>query len=1033
MSTGSCSFVSSKGISKQEFHNFKKYKMKTMRQIITALMLMICIRGYAQVSVTATAGTLTGSYTTLNAAFAAINAGTHRGAINISITGNTIEPSPPTSLVGNAVSPASYTRIHISPSGGSWTVRSSAVPFGYRGIIELFGAQHVTIDGDPAGTGSRGLTFEMVPTTNLNTCVIRMGSTDTLAIDGAAYDTVRNCNVIGGRDSINSAATSYGILVSGNSISSVSSPGADYCNFNTFTNNTFSRCSYALYMNGGFGNAGNTHTLVRKNYFLGSTLDTTNNYCIYLLSFNYQNTSTTVAIIDSNDFTGSGNISGICIFNWGTSGYLTVNNNNFHDFNGGAGVTGYSTNVSNTTSYVYAPLDFYNNILQNCTSGGCLFHSPSSPTGFGAAGKWDIHDNTVINISGGNIAGIVAASGSADSLLCHNNLITNLSSSSGSVLGIATKDGNNIGTQALAIYDNIITGLSTTSAGNSFFGIYGGYACGIYAYAKETYNNMVSNITAAPTTSTPVSDPFSSSFASGIPTTAIGIIGGGSIYANTVALNINNDTGSIVNAFSAAIYSVNGSTNFRDNIIYNSQNSTNAYGFYGGSFVFSGDTLDYNEYYVPFGNVGYTGAAPEKTLLDWQAATGVQDLHSVSGPVAFISTTDLHIDTLSAYANNLFRNGTYISIVPVDIDGQSRHNPPCIGADEFMAVNALPDSIVWPGDADANHVVDNADLLPIGLAYDSTGPVRAMQGIVWQGDIATNWSEYFSTYAPTVNFNHADCNGDGIINAADTMAIMANFSLTHAKTGPMLSQWRSGIPAIKAVVTPDTAYNGDTLTVTFVLGDTNTTVNNFYGLAFTYNFDPRVMDSTYTPTMGFLPTSWIGTPSQKISINKIFGTTGQILAAVTRINHTPASGSGAIAKASFRITTDNISGKNYHYYTNIGSITDVTLIDQYGAPIPLNAGADTTTVGFYPNGIREITTETLRIQPNPAHDKVLVSAGNAIREISLTNIMGQQVMDNNTVNSKSVSIDISGLDGGVYIVQVRTEQGTGIAKLVVQK
>ena len=344
-----------------------------------------------------------------------------------------------------------------------------------------------------------------------------------------------------------------------------------------------------------------------------------------------------------------------------------------------------------------------------------------------------------------------------------------------------------------------------------------------------------------------------------------------------------------------------------------------------------------------------------------------------------------------------------------------------------------PDSTVWPGDADANHIVDNTDLLTIGLAYDSTGPVRAVQGIVWQADQAINWNDSFSVYAPAVNFKHADCNGDGIINSADTVAIMANYSLTHAKTGPMLAPWRNGIPAIKAVVSPDTAYTGDTLTVSFVVGDTNTTVNNLYGLAFTYNYDPRVMDSTYTPTMGFLPTSWIGTPSQKISINKILPTTGQIQAAVTRINHTSVSGHGAIATATFKITTDNISGKNYSYYTNKWSITDVIAIDQYGDPIPLNASADSSTVGFYPNGIREVTTETLHIQPNPAHDKVLVSAGNTIREISLSNIMGQQVMDNNTANSKTVNMDVSGLESGVYVVQVKTDKGTGIAKLIIEK
>ena len=47
--------------------------------------------------------------------------------------------------------------------------------------------------------------------------------------------------------------------------------------------------------------------------------------------------------------------------------------------------------------------------------------------------------------------------------------------------------------------------------------------------------------------------------------------------------------------------------------------------------------------------------------------------------------------------------------------------------------------------------------------------------------------------------------------------------------------------------------------------------------------------------------------------------------------------------------------------------------------------------------------------------------------------MGQQVMDNNNANSRSVSIDVSELESGVYVVQVKTNKGTGIAKLVIEK
>jgi hypothetical protein len=56
---------------------------------------------------------------------------------------------------------------------------------------------------------------------------------------------------------------------------------------------------------------------------------------------------------------------------------------------------------------------------------------------------------------------------------------------------------------------------------------------------------------------------------------------------------------------------------------------------------------------------------------------------------------------------------------------------------------------VWPGDADNSHLVDNNDLLAIGLAYDSTGPARSAASIVWMGQSADDWAD---TLPGAVNF-----------------------------------------------------------------------------------------------------------------------------------------------------------------------------------------------------------------------------------------------------------------------------------------
>ena len=109
--------------------------------------------GLAQVSVTATAGT-TGptAYTTVKGAFDAINAGTHRGAITISITGDTTETAT-AALNASGSGAAAYTSVLVRPTGGTRTITGNIV----GAIIKLNGADNVTIDGRINGAG-RNLT-----------------------------------------------------------------------------------------------------------------------------------------------------------------------------------------------------------------------------------------------------------------------------------------------------------------------------------------------------------------------------------------------------------------------------------------------------------------------------------------------------------------------------------------------------------------------------------------------------------------------------------------------------------------------------------------------------------------------------------------------------------------------------------------------------------------------------------------------------------------------------------------------------------
>src|SRR5688572_22439532 len=117
-----------------------------MRKIY-ALLFTVFLLGASQLSaqnvnVSATAGTTGVSYTTLKAAFDAINSGTHQGTITIDLMLSTTETAPAV-LNSSGAGSASYSAILIRPQTDAITI-SGATATG-RGLIELNGADNVII------------------------------------------------------------------------------------------------------------------------------------------------------------------------------------------------------------------------------------------------------------------------------------------------------------------------------------------------------------------------------------------------------------------------------------------------------------------------------------------------------------------------------------------------------------------------------------------------------------------------------------------------------------------------------------------------------------------------------------------------------------------------------------------------------------------------------------------------------------------------------------------------------------------------
>ncbi len=83
---------------------------------------------------------------------------------------------------------------------------------------------------------------------------------------------------------------------------------------------------------------------------------------------------------------------------------------------------------------------------------------------------------------------------------------------------------------------------------------------------------------------------------------------------------------------------------------------------------------------------------------------------------------------------------------------------------------------VYSGDANDDGIVDERDILPLGVHYLRTGPQRFSNSNIWSLEFAQPWVPREAT--------HADCDGNGIIDSLDICPILEFFDReVPAKTG----------------------------------------------------------------------------------------------------------------------------------------------------------------------------------------------------------------------------------------------------------
>lgn len=77
----------------------------------------------------------------------------------------------------------------------------------------------------------------------------------------------------------------------------------------------------------------------------------------------------------------------------------------------------------------------------------------------------------------------------------------------------------------------------------------------------------------------------------------------------------------------------------------------------------------------------------------------------------------------------------------------------------------------------------------------------------------------------------------------------------------------------------------------------------------------------------------------------------------------------------------------------------------------------------------EFGTTSIAVYPNPAYDSITIQSNNNIESIILYNLSGQKVMNLSGANTLE-TINVSSLNAGIYLLEIRTGQKTTIQKIV---
>jgi hypothetical protein len=311
---------------------------------------------------------------------------------------------------------------------------------------------------------------------------------------------------------------------------------------------------------------------------------------------------------------------------------------------------------------------------------------------------------------------------------------------------------------------------------------------------------------------------------------------------------------------------------------------------------------------------------------------------------------------------------------------------------------------VWPGDANADFIADNNDIISLGIANGKTGASRVGANTSWSGQICANWS---TNFVNNINQKHADCNGDGLVDITiDQAAVANNYGLIHSKDEKRGKKNRGNAELYFGT---GKLIKGQMAEVPVFLGKSTKNIVDFYGIAANLTTDkPSYVDSIIFKSSS---NNWI---NNSFSFNKKI-TNNKSAIALVKTNQQNQSGFGQIGTIFIYLNnTAVINTKMELFFTNTKCIdfTEKKLdIDEPSSFFDIEA----------PLSVYNSSLDQTNITPNPASNFVQISNTFGTNYSGkLLDITGKILK---SFNEESNTIDVSDIAKGTYLIKLTDNEG----------